>query len=72
MEPIGSGSDSIDWRRCLLVGDILVTFVFLSAAVGLFGVGLLGASEIVGRIEDRRNEAAYQDWVEKYGESGWK
>lgn len=55
-----------------MAGEIFVTFGFLSAVLALVGVALMGASEVVGRVEDARNERAWRDWVEKYGVSGRK
>lgn len=55
-----------------MAGEIFVTFGFLSVVLGVIGCALVVTSEIVGRIEDRRNEIAYRNWVEKYGVSGRK
>lgn len=53
-----------------MVGEVLVTLGWSVALVGLIGAGLVGASKIREPIERRKIEAAREDWVRKYGESG--
>lgn len=55
---------------CLLAGEVFETFGIVFGLMGFIGLALLGASGIVGEIEDRRSEAACRDWVERYGRSG--
>lgn len=55
-----------------MAGEIFVTFGFLSAALAFIGAALMGASEVIDRVEEARNERNWKDWVDRYGESGRK